>query len=118
MPTIGTEDFTDRPLVTVGRDFKTSNEYQLKADESCVFGEVLKRDGDYLTPVTATADIAFTIAYQSVDAVAGVPQDINYLQSGTVIESKVVCGADNGVGTIADFKDSLQDYGISTKKEK
>jgi hypothetical protein len=112
-PVIGVVDYENRELWVAGTELKTANEYQLKSGTTCVYGEVLKRDGDYLSPVSDESDIAYTIANEDVDATSEA-KPINYAISGSANEDKVVCA----VGTVADFRDSLQGYGISLKKVK
>jgi len=112
-PTLGKVDYENRELWVAGTELKTTNEYKLKVGSVVKYGEVLKRDGDFLAPMADVADIAYTIANEDVDATTEA-MPINYAISGTANEDKVVCA----VGTIADFKDSLQGYGISMKKVK
>ena len=112
-PTIGTVDYATSELWVAGTELKTTNEYKLKSGTKVSYGEVLKRDGNFLAPIADVSDVAFTISNQDCDATNSV-MPINYAISGTANEDKVVCA----VGTIADFKDSLQGYGISVKKVK
>ena len=111
--TLGKVDYDNRELWVAGTELKTTNEYKLKLGSVVKYGEVLKRDGVYLVPVADVGDTAYTISNQDVDA-TDKDMPINYAISGTANEDKVVCS----VGTIADFKDSLQGYGISVKKVK
>jgi len=112
-PVLGKVDYTKRELWVAGTDLVTTNEYMLKSGTSVEYGEVLKRDGDFLAPVADATDEAYTISNEAVDA-TDEAKPINYAISGTANEEKVICA----VGTIADFRDNLQKYGISLKRVK
>ena len=95
-------NFTQDNLVTTTKKMIPQNTLQLEAGQAVVRGEVLKKGTTGLVALTATTDVPFAIALQTIDATASV-KEIVYLQEGSVLNTELTYGA----GTIADYRDTF-----------